>query len=149
MEIKNTLGDRLKKARSIKGLTQEDVARIIGVKSQTVSGYENNYRQPDADTLKRLADIYSVSTDYLLGRSDIRETPEQRYILEEENNNYTTGHLPPIFDDLDPETIKILNRADKLTPRAKKQLEEAIKWVFELDARERELEEIRKNKDHE
>lgn len=65
-----TLGEKLKQARADKGITQEEAARFIGVKAQTISGYENNYRQPDAAILRSFADLYNTSTDFLLGRVD-------------------------------------------------------------------------------
>lgn len=60
------LGDRLKNLRSAKKLTQEDLAERIGVSRGTYAHYEINKRQPDYDTLIKLADFFEVSTDYLL-----------------------------------------------------------------------------------
>lgn len=81
-----TIGERLKWARTIKKLTQEDVAKVIGVKPQTISGYEKNYRQPDNDILKNLADIYEVTTDFLLGRTN---NPNQPGKDKEKDMDYT------------------------------------------------------------
>ena len=44
----------------------------MGVSNGTVSGYERNYREPDFDTLIKIAKQLNVSIDYLLGYSDIR-----------------------------------------------------------------------------
>lgn len=63
------LGDRLKKLRG-DGRTQEDVAKAIGVSRAAYSHFENNRNEPDNDTLKKLAQYYDVSIDYLLGKSD-------------------------------------------------------------------------------
>lgn len=63
----STLGIRLKRAREEKGLTQQEVANILGVSNGTISGYERDYRDPDTETLKRLAFLYGVSVDYLTG----------------------------------------------------------------------------------
>lgn len=64
------LGKRLKALREKKGISQKFVATKIGVNNSTLSGYESGYREPDGETLSRLADFYEVTTDYLLGRSN-------------------------------------------------------------------------------
>lgn len=65
------LSIRLKQLRNGKHLKQEQVADLIGVTKSAVSAYENDLRQPSYETLIRLANLYNVSTDYLLGRSDM------------------------------------------------------------------------------
>ena len=62
------LADNLKISRHKAGLTQEQVANKLGLSIGTISGYERGYRKPDPDTLNNLADLYNVTTDYLLGR---------------------------------------------------------------------------------
>ncbi|MBB4823731.1 transcriptional regulator with XRE-family HTH domain [Sporosarcina luteola] len=65
------LGQRLKKLRIERNLTQKQLAEKIKVTHVSISGYENGNRYPDTDTLQRLADYFDVSTDYLLGRSEL------------------------------------------------------------------------------
>jgi len=65
-----TLGQRLRFARGRKGWSQNLVCQKLGISNSGLSGYERDYREPDAETLKKLADIYEVSVDYLLGRTD-------------------------------------------------------------------------------
>lgn len=64
------LSIRLKELRVNKRLRQEQVAKIIGVTKSTISAYENDLRQPSFEILLKLANLYCVSTDYLLGRTD-------------------------------------------------------------------------------
>lgn len=64
------LSNRLKSTRERRGLTQEQVSEKINVEIGTLSGYERAYRKPSPDMLLKLADLYGVSTDYLLGRVD-------------------------------------------------------------------------------
>ena len=59
----------LKELRMRKGLQQEQVARSIGVDKSTLSAYENDRRRPSYEALVRLADLYKVSTDYLLDKT--------------------------------------------------------------------------------
>ena len=62
---------QLKKLRKSKNLTQTELANILHLSHGAVAMWETNKRQPDNDTLSRLADYFGVSVDYLLGR----ETP--------------------------------------------------------------------------
>lgn len=62
--------DRLIKLRKSKGLTQAEMAKKIDVHRATYSNYETGLRTPDYETLKKIADFFDVSVDYLLGRTD-------------------------------------------------------------------------------
>ena len=61
---------KLREARKEKGLKQADLAKIVHVSLQTISGYETGYAQPPIDILIKLADALQVSTDFLLGREN-------------------------------------------------------------------------------
>lgn len=63
-----TLGNNLKKAREKKGLTQDELGKLINVSDATINRYENEKRRPDPETLKQLAVHLEVSTDVLLGK---------------------------------------------------------------------------------
>lgn len=62
------LARRLKNLREEHGYYQKYVADKLGIKSNTLSGYENGTRMPDPIMLSKLADLYNVSADYLLGK---------------------------------------------------------------------------------
>lgn len=64
--------NRLKFLREEKGLFQSDIAKILGVSIAAVGFYENEKRDMSPDTIIKLAEYFNVSTDYLLGKSDIR-----------------------------------------------------------------------------
>lgn len=66
------LAVRLKQLRLDKQLRQEQVARLVGVSKGAISAYETDIRQPSYEVLIRLANLYRVSVDYLLGRTDAR-----------------------------------------------------------------------------
>ncbi|MGF0469893.1 MULTISPECIES: helix-turn-helix domain-containing protein [Lysinibacillus] len=73
------LSTRLKALRIEKKLTQKQLAEKINVTHVSISGYESGNRSPDTDTLQRLADYFEVSTDYLLGRTNIPAlTPQEK-----------------------------------------------------------------------
>ena len=59
----------LKELREEKNLSQQDLAYILKVSRQTISGYETGNIEPPFSTLIRLADIYNCSLDYLAGRT--------------------------------------------------------------------------------
>lgn len=64
------IGNRLSRIRKVKKMTAQQVADFLGLARSTYTGYESGYREPDGDTLSKLAELYEVSTDYLLGRTD-------------------------------------------------------------------------------
>lgn len=66
------MGEKLKSLRIEKKLTQKQVADRIGLAISAVSSYESGARYPSYDVLAKLARIFHVSTDYLLGMTDTR-----------------------------------------------------------------------------
>jgi transcriptional regulator with XRE-family HTH domain len=65
-----TLGEKLTALRERKGWTKTFVAKKLGIKTlSTYANYEYGIREPDMETLGRIADIYDISLDELLGRS--------------------------------------------------------------------------------
>jgi transcriptional regulator with XRE-family HTH domain len=66
----DSLGSRLKRAREKANKTQGEVCKLLGISIGTLSGYERDYRNPDPQMLAKLADLYDVTTDFLLGRTD-------------------------------------------------------------------------------
>ncbi|WP_449240556.1 helix-turn-helix domain-containing protein [Desulfoscipio gibsoniae] len=69
--------ERIKLLREEKNLRQEDLGKILGVGKTTISQYENGVRKPDSDMLQKIANYFCVSVDYILGRTDVRESPEK------------------------------------------------------------------------
>lgn len=63
---------RLRKLREKKKLSQEVVATRIGVTKSTISSYETGTISPTLENLTKLAGVYGVTTDYLLGRDNRR-----------------------------------------------------------------------------
>ena len=68
MEKTETFGSRLAGFRKAKGFTQEELAECLNISPQAVSKWENDLTSPDLETLSRLAEIFEISTDDLLGR---------------------------------------------------------------------------------
>lgn len=59
-------GDKLKELRKEQNLTQEEISEICQVAKQTISNWENNITQPPFEIVKRLAQYFGVTIDYLL-----------------------------------------------------------------------------------
>ena len=66
------LSERMRALRVEKKLRQEDVAKAVGVAFVSYCRYELDEREMKAPTVAALADLYGVSADYLLGRTDER-----------------------------------------------------------------------------
>lgn len=104
--------DRLIKLRKELNLTQEELAKKIGYTRTAVSAWEIGRNEPsNADTVK-LAEYFNVSTDYLLGKTDIRNSGQQ-------------------IDDILNEAMIGMSKAeyDKLTETQKKQIRDFAIFV--------------------
>lgn len=78
-------GDRLKELRKERSLTQEEISEVCQVAKQTISNWENNITQPPFDIVKRLAQYFGVTADYLLGlnQNDINRIDKLNIALRE------------------------------------------------------------------
>lgn len=84
----------LKQLREERHLSQKDVADYLGVTRQAIASYELAKREPDYEVLRKLADYFGVSVDYLLGRSKydslvgIIDNDLKQWIVKENNLQY-------------------------------------------------------------
>ena len=65
--------NRIRELRAEKNITQLRLSLELEVSQETVSAYENGKHLPSLKSLIKMADIFHVSTDYLIGRSDVRK----------------------------------------------------------------------------
>lgn len=84
--------ENLKKARLRKGLSQVQLAEQLGVAKSTYSMYESGNREPNVQTVKKIADILNVSTDELLGMDDEPQTIAAHF----DGDEYTEEELEEI-----------------------------------------------------
>lgn len=76
-----TFGDRLAGAREAVGLSQEDLARRLGVKLKTVRNWENDLAEPRANKLQMVAGLLNVSIRWLLtGEGDGLDAPQDDHM---------------------------------------------------------------------
>lgn len=128
----DTLGNRLKRARQNINKTQKQISDILGISIGTLSGYERDYRDPDTETLNKLAEIYGVSTDYLLGRT---ENPKQlNSILPEltaKDKKDIAKQLERILEAMDSDTGLAFD-GEPMDEETKELVKTAIKSNLEL-----------------
>lgn len=67
----DVLNEKIKALRLAGNYSQVDIAEKLSVTKQTISNWENNNIQPSIDMLIKIADLFGVSTDYLLGRDEV------------------------------------------------------------------------------
>jgi transcriptional regulator with XRE-family HTH domain len=66
----STFGERLKELRKSKNLTQEKLAEQLSVNRDALAKWETDRSYPDINIIRELADLFEVTTDYLLGRNE-------------------------------------------------------------------------------
>lgn len=107
--------NRLKQLRKERGLTQIQFAQGFNVASGTIAMWETGKREPDFDTVRRIADFFHVSIDYLLGEDKERPAPVDRGGLSE-NEPAELSELRLIFFKLNSEGRKrLMSHAKYLT----------------------------------
>ena len=103
--------EKLKELRKAKGISLKELGSIVGVAESTMSLYENGKRQPDYETLLKLAEVFGVPVDYVLRGSNESECL--------------------------PEELVILNRgARKMSPENRKKLLDMARIMFKEDFKE-------------
>ncbi|MGI9861348.1 helix-turn-helix transcriptional regulator [Moorella naiadis] len=108
------LGNRIKQKRLELGLTQEDVAKKIGVNRSTVSSWEIGRREPDGEILAKLANILQCSTDFLL-----------------RNKTSSLQQKDPVEENW-PEVLQVLRRSGKKpTAQERKKIAKIIETAIE------------------
>lgn len=99
------MGERIKKLRSERGLSQEQLAELLGVSRQAVSKWERVEASPDTDNLIALAELYGVSLDELvLGKSAVSKPDAETITIKKGNKTVLIqdtekGHFIHVNDD--------------------------------------------------
>lgn len=70
------LKDKIRELRKERGMTQKEVAERLGIGGSTMTMYETGRREPNMETLIKIADFFDVSTDYLLGKTKAKNEKE-------------------------------------------------------------------------
>lgn len=116
-------GQRIKMLRKQYKDTQKQLADYLGVSRQTIHCYEVEMYEPDLNLLYKIASRYNVSTDYLLGKTNIKNYKDKLYIdkklgsLDKENTvlkNVLNTFTNIIEENQDSEKLQILDDFLKL-----------------------------------
>lgn len=106
------ISNRLKELRQEKDLLQKDVANYLNISTSAYGFYEQGKRTPDSEMMKKLSEFFNVSLDYLLGKTDIRESAD----------DILNGKEPTIALHSD-------YQYDELPDEAKKEIENFIEFI--------------------
>jgi transcriptional regulator with XRE-family HTH domain len=96
----NIFGKQLKELRKVAGLTQKELAKLINATNANISKYETGRIEPNIETILFFADFFEVSTDYLLGMTDIRNYSDTR-------KSYLPGEVVEEMNELIHDLMKI------------------------------------------
>jgi transcriptional regulator with XRE-family HTH domain len=73
-QTKKALSERLKASRENKNFKQNKIAEMLDIHNSTLAKYESGDREPDTDTLMRLADLYEVSLEWLIAGKNSQDS---------------------------------------------------------------------------
>ena len=90
------LGEQIRKLRMAKNLSQVQLAYQLGVTKQSISNWENNNILPSIDMLKRIAQFFTCSTDYLLELDTRKGFIEISHLSLEQ-----TAHIQQLIRDME------------------------------------------------
>lgn len=94
MLTSNTLSKKIKELRLARGISQVELAKALFVSKQSVSNWENDNIMPSIEILIKLANYFSVSTDYLLGMD------EKNIIITNGLKSNEIEHIKLIINDI-------------------------------------------------
>ncbi|MGN0556129.1 MAG: helix-turn-helix domain-containing protein [Candidatus Fimenecus sp.] len=92
----------LKELRQNAGVSQQQLADVVGVSQQSINKYENHSVEPDIQTLITLADYFHTSVDYLIGHIEAESSAQ-----------------PRVCADLDHAETRLIQNFRQLLPREK------------------------------
>ena len=98
------IGLRIRELRKQKRMSQTELAKSAGVSQTTVTAWETGKAEPSSSAVARLADIFNVTTDYLLGRPNKQGTKKDDVELSDDDVIMTWRGKP--LSDEDRELIR-------------------------------------------
>lgn len=133
-----SFGKRLKSLREQKELSQRGLAKVLNMAPSTLAMYEVDKREPDFDTVKKFADFFDVSVDWLLGRTDDPLPPGRAAAKKIEQALQDDDELLEFWYELSQrEDLQLLfKQARELKPETIKQIVGIIKMIEDKEAQE-------------
>jgi transcriptional regulator with XRE-family HTH domain len=108
------MSNKFRIARLNVSLSQEQAAKKLGIHVTTLNKYENDHRQPSADVVRKMADLYSITVDKLLGMKPTTKGEDHMYRQKFEEAQAR------IIELLDQNAALEKRLLDQVTPRRKK-----------------------------
>ena len=96
MTEKEIIGLNIRKYRKAAGHTQTELGKLIGSNKSCISAYEKGVNEVDMETLKKIADIYSITLDDMLGNTSTPDFTISNLCITENNINNALDTLFPI-----------------------------------------------------
>ena len=125
-----TAAERIKQLRKKKGISQSELAEVIGVKNNTVSTWERGTRKPDFEALNLLSDYFEVSFEYILGSSD-KEKSRVKPTEEELDQLALSALADELYDNV--------KKYCQLSTKSQKMIDALINATYQMEKQEGEL----------
>ena len=125
-----TTAERIKQLRKKKGISQSELAELIGVKNNTVSTWERGTRKPDFEALNLLSNYFEVSFEYILGSSDKEEAR-----VKPTQNELDQLALSALADDL----YDNMKKYCQLSTKSQKMIDALINATYQMEKQDGEL----------
>ena len=125
-----TTAERIKQLRKKKGISQSELAALIGVKNNTVSTWERGTRKPDFEALNLLSDYFEVSFEYILGSSD-KEEARVKPTQEELDSLALSALADELYDNV--------KKYCRLSTKSQKMIDALINATYQMEKQDGEL----------
>lgn len=118
-----------------RNVTAYRVAKETGIATATLSDWKNGRSKPKQDKLKKIADYFGVSLDYLVGKTDIRKTPtEQNWKpqLTEKDERDIQKKLTSMLEDLDNSEDTLMYDGEPMDDLTKELVRDSLEHIIRL-----------------
>ncbi|WLR52430.1 helix-turn-helix transcriptional regulator [Bacillus tianshenii] len=135
------LAQRLVNLRNKHKYTQQKMAEYLGVTRPAYTAYERGSRKPDYDTLQKIADLYDVSVDYLLGRTDKPRLKETTASKQSENDFNALEEIRKLCDEYGIEDFGFfdISKWREMTPDDVEEIRKHFEYImFQVNKRKDE-----------
>ena len=125
-----TTAERINQLRKKKGISQSELAEVIGVKNNTVSTWERGTRKPDFEALNLLSDYFEVSFEYILGSSD-KEEARVKPTQNELDQLASSALADDLYDNM--------KKYCQLSTKSQKMIDALINATYQMEKQDGEL----------
>lgn len=124
---------RIKEERLRLNLNQEELGNKAGLSKQTISHYERGTKNPTVETISKLADIFDCSIDYLLGRTNNRNSETFSGVVDGDKYTFEIDRLEPDKPDTEEKFNRLVRKLKAVGFDVDKLMENQIDIDLEND----------------